>query len=82
MDGSSKFFIEAIEKAKIVEQNALREEFLPDEIISYLCEESGSKISIIPDESYSVDTKVDYDTKVLGTQTATLKDISDFKNEI
>ena len=82
MDGSSKFFIEAIEKAKIVEQNALREEFFPDEIISYLCEESGSKISIIPDESYSVDTKVDYDTKVLGTQTAILKDISDFKNEI
>ena len=31
MDGSSKFFIEAIEKAKIVEQNALREEFFPNE---------------------------------------------------
>ena len=82
MDGSSKFFIQAIEEAKIVEQNALREEFFPNEEISYECKESGSKISIIPYESYSVDTKVDYDTKVLGTQTAILNDISEFKNEI
>ena len=82
MDGSSKFFIEAIEEAKIVEQNALREEFIPSEKISFECENTGSKISIIPNEIYSVDTKVDYDTKVLGTQTATLNNISEFKDEI
>ena len=82
MDGSSKFFIKAIEDAKIVEQNALREEFFPAEMISYECEDSGSKISIIPDEKYSVDTKVNYKTKVLGIQSATLNNISDFKDEI
>ena len=82
MDGSSKFFIEAIENAKIVEQNALREEFFPNEKISFECEDTGSKISIIPDETYSVDTKVNYDTEVLGVQTATLNNISDFKDEI
>ena len=82
MDGSSRFFIEAIEEAKIVEQNALREEFIPSEKISFECENTGSKISIIPNEIYSVDTKVDYDTKVLGTQTATLNNISEFKDEI
>ena len=41
MDGSSKFFIKAIEDAKIVEQNALREEFFPAEMISYECKDSG-----------------------------------------
>tara|TARA_E500000075_G_scaffold19282_1_gene16014 strand:+ start:1501 stop:2901 length:1401 start_codon:yes stop_codon:yes gene_type:complete len=82
MDGSSKFFIEAIENAKIVEQNALREEFFPNEKISFECEDTGSKISIIPNEVYSLDTKVNYDTEVLGVQTATLNNISDFKDEI
>ena len=82
MDGSSKFFIEAIENAKIVEQNALREEFFPNEKISFECEDTGSKISIIPNETYSLDTKVNYDTEVLGVQTATLNNISDFKDEI
>ena len=36
MDGSSKFFIKAIEDAKIIEQNALREEFFPDDELSLI----------------------------------------------
>lgn len=82
MDGSSKFFINAIEEAKIVEQNALREEFIPSEKISFKCEETGSNLSLIPDNNYSIDTKIDFNTEVLGTQTASINDISDFKDEI
>ena len=82
MDGSSKYFIDAIEEANIIEQNALREEFFPNEKISYECEETGSKISIVPDENYRIDTKIDFNTKVLGTQTATINDISEFKSNI
>ena len=82
MDGSSKFFINALEEAKIVEQNVLREEFFPSEPITYECEDSGSKISIIPDENYKVNTIVDYKTKVLGEQEASINHISEFKKEI
>ena len=82
MDGSSKFFIKAIEEAKIIEQNALREEFFPSEKISYKCEETGSVLSIIPDEIYKIETKIDFNTKVLGTQTASIDSMNEFKNEI
>ena len=82
MDGSSKFFINALEKAKIVEQNVLREEFFPSEPISYVCEDTGSKISILPDDNYRVNTLVDYKTRVLGGQEASINHISEFKNEI
>tara|TARA_B000000565_G_scaffold234792_1_gene195406 strand:- start:21 stop:1421 length:1401 start_codon:yes stop_codon:yes gene_type:complete len=82
MDGSSKFFINALEQAKIVEQNVLREEFFPSEPISYLCEDTGSKISILPDDNYRVNTLVDYKTKVLGEQEASINHISEFKKEI
>ena len=82
MDGSSKYFISALEEAKIVEQNVLREEFFPSEPISYVCEDSGSKISIIPDDNYKVNTIVDYKTKVLGEQEASINHISEFKEEI
>ena len=82
MDGSSKFFINALEKAKIVEQNVLREEFFPSEPISYVCEDTGSKISILPDDNYRVNTLVDYKTRVLGEQEASINHISEFKNEI
>ena len=82
MDGSSKFFINALEQAKIVEQNVLREEFFPSEPISYLCEDTGSKISILPDDNYRVYTLVDYKTRVLGEQEASINHINEFKKEI
>ena len=82
MDGSSKFFVEALEKAEIIEQEAQREVFVIKDVISYYEEESGSEITIIPSEEYQVTTMVDFGTKVLGTQNATLSTISDFKDEI
>ncbi len=82
MDGSSKYFVEALEEAGIVEQDAEREEYIVKDVISYIDEESGSEITVIPSDEYQVTTMVDFGTKVLGTQNATLKHISDFKGEI
>lgn len=82
MDGSSKFFIEALEKAGIEEQDADIEEYIVKEIISYKDENTGSEIILMPSEEYQVTTMVDFGTKVLGTQNATLNTISDFKEEI
>ncbi|MGB3150542.1 MAG: bifunctional UDP-3-O-[3-hydroxymyristoyl] N-acetylglucosamine deacetylase/3-hydroxyacyl-ACP dehydratase [Maribacter sp.] len=82
MDGSSKFFVEALEKAGVVELDTLREEYEVKEVISYKDEATGSEITIIPWEEYQVTTMVDFGTKVLGTQNATLERLSDFKTEI
>ncbi|MEO0528443.1 MAG: bifunctional UDP-3-O-[3-hydroxymyristoyl] N-acetylglucosamine deacetylase/3-hydroxyacyl-ACP dehydratase [Bacteroidota bacterium] len=82
MDGSSKFFVEAMEKAGIVEQDSPREEYIVKDVISYKDEATGSEITIIPSEEYQVTTMVDFGTKVLGTQNATLEHLSDFKTEI
>lgn len=82
MDGSAKFFVEAIEKAGIIEQEAFREEYVVTQVVSYIDEESGSEILIMPANSYQITTMVDFGTKVLGTQNATLNHIQDFKSEI
>ncbi|WP_452226925.1 bifunctional UDP-3-O-[3-hydroxymyristoyl] N-acetylglucosamine deacetylase/3-hydroxyacyl-ACP dehydratase [Lacinutrix cladophorae] len=82
MDGSSKFFIEALEKAEIVAQNAIRQEYVVTDIISYVDEETGSEILVMPSKEYQITTMVDFGTKVLGTQNATLNHISDFKEQI
>lgn len=82
MDGSSKFFIASLEEAGIVEQDAPVDEFIVEEVISYRDEVTGSEIVLMPSEHYEVTTMVDFGTKVLGTQNATLTDIADFKEEI
>ena len=82
MDGSSKYFVEAIEKAGIQEQEAKRNVYVVKEIISFTDEETGSEILVMPSDDYQITAMVDFGTKVLGTQNANLKSIADFKTEI
>jgi len=82
MDGSSKFFVEAIESVGVETQSKLRYEYVVTELISYKDEESGSEITLIPSDEYQVTTMVDFETKVLGTQNASLDSISEFKENI
>ncbi|MDO9037845.1 MAG: bifunctional UDP-3-O-[3-hydroxymyristoyl] N-acetylglucosamine deacetylase/3-hydroxyacyl-ACP dehydratase [Lutibacter sp.] len=82
MDGSSKHFVEALEKAEIEEQDAERDEFIVKEIISYKDEETGSEIILMPCDNYQITAMVDFGTKVLGTQNATMNSLSEFKTEI
>ena len=82
MDGSSKFFMEAIEEAGIIEQELNRNVYVVKEVISFTDEASGSEIMVMPSDHYSVTAMVDFGTKILGTQNATMKSISEFKAEI
>jgi UDP-3-O-[3-hydroxymyristoyl] N-acetylglucosamine deacetylase/3-hydroxyacyl-[acyl-carrier-protein] dehydratase len=82
MDGSSKFFIEALERAGIEKQDADVKEYIVKDIISYRDEVTGSEIILMPSDKYEVTTMVDFGTKILGTQNATLQHISNFKEEI
>ena len=81
MDGSSKFFIDALQKAEIEELNTQRKEYIIKDIVTFKDEESGSEITVIPSDTYQVTAMVDYETKVLGTQNATLSKLSDFKKD-
>lgn len=82
MDGSSKFFVEALEKAGVKELDAERDEYIVKEVISFADEATGSEILVMPCETYQVTTMVDFGTKVLGTQNASITHIDQFKDEI
>jgi UDP-3-O-[3-hydroxymyristoyl] N-acetylglucosamine deacetylase/3-hydroxyacyl-[acyl-carrier-protein] dehydratase len=82
MDGSSKFFVEAIENVGVEEQDAERKVYVVKEVISYIDESTGSEIIVMPADDYQVTAMVDFGTKVLGTQNATLKSLKDFKVQI
>jgi len=81
-DGSSKYFVQMIDEAGVVEQEAERDVFVISKIISYVDPETESEILIMPADHYEVTSMVDFGTKVLGTQNAYMKDISDFKDNI
>ena len=82
MDGSSKHFIEALESVGLVEQNEKQEVFVVEEIIKITDEESGCEMMLFPSEETSYTVMIDFNTKVLGSQNATLDKIENFSNEI
>ena len=82
MDGSSIKFMELLEQAGIVEQNAERDYFVLTQNLSY--EDSHKKVEMlaVPQDDFRVTVMVDYGSEVLGTQHASMYKIDDFKTEI
>ncbi|HEY4799361.1 MAG TPA: bifunctional UDP-3-O-[3-hydroxymyristoyl] N-acetylglucosamine deacetylase/3-hydroxyacyl-ACP dehydratase [Bacteroidia bacterium] len=82
MDGSSKMFIEAIEKAGLVEQNAERVYFDLKTTLSYEDKEKNVEMLAVPQDEYRLTVMVDYNSEILGTQHAHIYKVGEFKDEI
>ena len=81
LDGSSKFFVEAIEKAGIVEQDIEKEYFILKENITFEDPEREVEMLAVPSPDYRITVMVDYRSPLLGTQHASMYKISEFKDE-
>jgi UDP-3-O-[3-hydroxymyristoyl] N-acetylglucosamine deacetylase/3-hydroxyacyl-[acyl-carrier-protein] dehydratase len=82
MDGSARFFVEALEKAGIQEQTEDRDIFELRQNIHYVDKESGVEYLAMPSNRYKVTALIDYKSEVLGQQHATMDKVNDFKKEI
>ncbi len=82
LDGSSKEFFRVIKEAGIQEQEADREYFVVRENVRFVNEAKGIEIIAYPDTKFSVDVLIDFNSKVLGHQFASINDIADFEKEI
>ncbi|MDR1335456.1 MAG: bifunctional UDP-3-O-[3-hydroxymyristoyl] N-acetylglucosamine deacetylase/3-hydroxyacyl-ACP dehydratase [Tannerella sp.] len=78
LDGSARFFSEEIEKAGRVEQNAPRDFYIVRHKIEVTDSETGASLVILPDEKFSVNVLISYDSPVLFNQYAVLNDLSEF----
>lgn len=82
MDGSSKYYVEALQSAGIAQQEAPREYFEIKETIHFYDEEKDCEFIAVPSDQYRISCMIDYNSKVLGSQFATLDKLEDFEKEI
>ena len=82
LDGSSKFYVEQIEKVGIEEQSKDKDYFVVTKKIVYETPDKSSSIMLLPDQTFSVQTLIGYDSPVLGNQFAVLENMADFKTEV
>ncbi len=82
LDGSSREYVKAIAEVGVVEQEAEKVFFTPSEKVEYYDGEKGIHIIAYPDEALSMNVLIDYNSRVLGNQYATLDDLKKFKDEV
>ncbi len=82
LDGSSKYFINCLEKCGLKTQDAARKYIEISEKLTYNDEENNVEISIYPHNNYRITSMVDYNSEILGSQHYTLNQISNFKKDI
>lgn len=81
LDGSSRLYIEAIEKVGLQEQEVEKEYFEIKNIITFRDEEKKVELIAIPADDFRISVMVDYDSEVLRNQHASLYDINDFSKD-
>ena len=82
LDGSAKEYAKLIEEVGYEEQKAEKCYYVVKNKIELVDENSGSSIVILPDEEFSIDTMIEFNSPVLPNQFASLDNLSKFKEEI
>lgn len=82
LDGSAKFYVEQIQSVGIEEQKAEKDYYIVRKKIEYSIPETGAKITILPDDIFSVDVHIGFQSPVLSNQFASLNSLNDFATEI
>ena len=82
LDGSAKYYVQEIDRVGIEEQNAVKDYYIIKHKIEFRDEETGSSIIVLPDDNFSLNVLVSYDSTILPNQFATLENMANFKDEI
>ena len=82
LDGSAQYYVQEIEKVGTEEQNAVKDFYIIKSKIEFRDETTGSSIIVLPDENFSLNVLISYDSTIIPNQFATLEDMSNFKHEI
>ena len=82
LDGSSRQISDAIIAAEVEEQEAEKEFYVVKQKIEVRDDTTGASIIVLPDDNFSIDTMVAFDSPVIPNQFASMDDISSFYDEV
>ena len=82
MDGSAREYAEAIASVGLQEQDADRVYYDINEKTVFSIEDKGVEIAAYPDDKFTVNVNIDFNSKILGNQYARLDNIENFSSGI
>ncbi|HOO99212.1 MAG TPA: bifunctional UDP-3-O-[3-hydroxymyristoyl] N-acetylglucosamine deacetylase/3-hydroxyacyl-ACP dehydratase [Bacteroidales bacterium] len=82
MGGASRAFVDAVKSAGIKELKEERNYFVVKQKLVYSDEEHGVDLIVYPDDHFSINVLIDYNSRILGNQYAILDTVTEFEEEI
>lgn len=82
LDGSAIEYVKAIEAAGIEEQDKSKDYFVVRKRMEVSDPETGSKLILLPDERFCINSNIEFESKYIPNQHATLENMDDFATEI
>ena len=82
LDGSAMPYMEKIKQVGMVEQNTPKDYYIIRHKIEVKDEKTGSCVTILPDEEFSITAMCSFDSKFINSQFATLDNIDNYEKEI
>lgn len=82
LDGSAIMYVEKIQQIGIEEQNAPKNWYIIRKKIEVKDDKTGSCITILPDEEFSITAMCSFESKFINSQFATIDNVSNFAKEI
>lgn len=82
LDGSAQPFVEALQKAGLCKQDAPKVYYQITQNITFVDDDKKVEMVALPYNDYRINTLIDFNSPVLGTQHAAIKNLSDFNEQI
>ena len=82
LDGSAMMYVNKINEIGIEEQNAPKDFYIIRHKLEVKDEQSGSVITILPDEEFSITAMCSFDSKLVNSQFASLDKMEDYASEV
>jgi UDP-3-O-[3-hydroxymyristoyl] N-acetylglucosamine deacetylase/3-hydroxyacyl-[acyl-carrier-protein] dehydratase len=82
LDGSADMYVKKIQEIGIAEQNAEKDYYIIRHKIEIKDDNTGSTITILPDDDFSITAMCSFNSKFINSQFATLDNMEDYAKEI
>lgn len=82
LDGSAIEYVKEIRKAGIQEQDKDKDFYVVRKKIEVSDPETGSKLTLLPDDAFCINSFIEFDSKYIPNQSASMDTVTDYETEI
>ncbi len=82
LDGSASKYVDAIIEVGIEEQDSYKDFYIVRRKMEVSDPETGAKLTLLPDDSFSINSFIEFESQYIHNQSASIENMNDFAKEV